>query len=111
MSFEPGPSRLCIFESFLKRDEAPRAQSSRWVELRVIRLNHVLFAITCVASAHNGKGSLEAYQLPIFYEYEVLVTQLNPALAASSVLVCIHVDTATRAFLGGLAFGKRSLFY
>ncbi len=54
MSLEPG--LLCLFESFIKRDEAPRAQSSHWVESCVIRsvsrsLRHYLYRASI-----QGKG-------------------------------------------------------
>ena len=54
MSLEPGP--LCLFEFFIKRDEAPRAPSSHWVESCVIRsvsrsLRHYLYRASI-----QGKG-------------------------------------------------------
>ena len=57
MSLEPGP--LCLFESFIKRDEAPRAQSSHWVESCVIRsvsrsLRHYLYRASI---CYNMSGS------------------------------------------------------
>ena len=41
-------------------------------------LYHGLFAITCIALAYKGKGSREASQLLIFYEYPVLIYLEEP---------------------------------
>ena len=41
-------------------------------------LYHGLFAITCIALAYKGKGSLEASQLLIFYEYVMSLSIRSP---------------------------------
>ena len=66
MSLEPGP--LSLFESLIKREKRLVRRVPTVLNRVSYVLYHGLFAITCIALAYKGKGSLEASQLLIFYE-------------------------------------------